>query len=105
MYTIGSFEWAPADFVAPGPQATRSKLFGIGLRCRSMIASVLSRARRSGILNLVLLATFASAAEPPEIKSPLEPKESLRHFQLDPGLKIELAAAEPQVVDPVSIRF
>jgi putative membrane-bound dehydrogenase-like protein len=35
----------------------------------------------------------------------LAPQETLRHFQLDAGLKIELAAAEPQVIDPVSVRF
>ncbi len=79
-----------------------------------MIANRLSKAQRTGARRpthcaaaaaSVLLATFVCAAEPPEIKSPLEPKDSLRHFQLDPGLKIELAAAEPEVVDPVAIRF
>ncbi|HVX12569.1 MAG TPA: PVC-type heme-binding CxxCH protein [Pirellulales bacterium] len=39
------------------------------------------------------------------IRSPLEPEESLAHFKLAPGVKIELAAAEPEVVDPVAIRF
>ena len=37
-------------------------------------------------------------------KPPL-PEESLKHFQLDPLLSIELVAAEPEVVDPVAIRF
>jgi putative membrane-bound dehydrogenase-like protein len=36
---------------------------------------------------------------------PFSPKESLKHFQLHPSLQIELVAAEPQVVDPVAIRF
>jgi putative membrane-bound dehydrogenase-like protein len=46
------------------------------------------------------------AAQPAEVaKSPLEPAESLAHFRLAPGVKIELAAAEPEVVDPVAIRF
>lgn len=39
------------------------------------------------------------------VKSPLSPDESLKHFKLSLGLKIELVAAEPQVVDPVSIAF
>ncbi|HEV3339498.1 MAG TPA: PVC-type heme-binding CxxCH protein [Pirellulales bacterium] len=39
------------------------------------------------------------------VKSPLEPDESLAHFRLAPGVKIELAAAEPEVIDPVAIRF
>ena len=40
-----------------------------------------------------------------DVKSPLSPEDSLKHFQLDPLLSIELVAAEPQVVDPVAIRF
>ncbi len=35
----------------------------------------------------------------------LSPRESLAHFQLDEGLAIELVACEPQVVDPIAIRF
>jgi putative membrane-bound dehydrogenase-like protein len=37
--------------------------------------------------------------------SPLSPGEAVKHFQLDPACRIELAAAEPEVVDPVDIRF
>lgn len=41
-----------------------------------------------------------------EINSPLEPDEAQKQFQLaDHSLRIELAAAEPQVVDPIAIRF
>lgn len=39
------------------------------------------------------------------VKSPLSPVDSLPHFRLDSGLRIELAAAEPEVVDPVDLRF
>lgn len=39
------------------------------------------------------------------VNSPLEPEESLAQFRLPPGVKIELAAAEPEVVDPVAVRF
>lgn len=58
-----------------------------------------------------LPASFAAeperaAAPPPEVKSPLDPAEAVKHFQLaDASLKIELAAAEPEVIDPVAIRF
>lgn len=45
------------------------------------------------------------AAEPVVVKSPLSPEDSLKHFQIAPGLKIELVAAEPEVIDPVSIAF
>lgn len=36
---------------------------------------------------------------------PLAPQESLRHFRLDDGLATELVAHEPQVIDPVAMRF
>src|SRR3954447_17530625 len=57
-----------------------------------------------------LLIAFASFAVPGslvngEINTPFSPAESLGHFQLEPGLLIEIAAAEPEVVDPVDIRF
>src|SRR5438067_712343 len=56
------------------------------------------------IIGLICLES-AGRAEPPEVKSPLSPEESLKHFQLDPLLTIELVAAEPQVIDPVAMRF
>ena len=45
----------------------------------------------------------AWAADPP--RSPVAPQDSLAHLQLAPGLRAELVAAEPQVTDPVAIRF
>ncbi len=39
------------------------------------------------------------------VKSPISAAESLKHFQLHPALRIELVAAEPDVVDPVAIAF
>ena len=36
---------------------------------------------------------------------PLEPEEALKAFRIRPGFKIELVAAEPQVVDPVDMAF
>ncbi|MCH8046772.1 MAG: HEAT repeat domain-containing protein [Planctomycetes bacterium] len=46
-----------------------------------------------------------SADAKPAFRSPVSAKQSLEHLKLAPGLKIELAAAEPLVVDPVAIRF
>jgi putative membrane-bound dehydrogenase-like protein len=44
--------------------------------------------------------------KPVEVKSPLEPAAAQKLFQLaDANLRIELAAAEPQVIDPIAIRF
>ncbi len=36
---------------------------------------------------------------------PLSPKEAMASFKLEPGLKLELVASEPMVVDPVAIAF
>ncbi|MGC3968859.1 MAG: hypothetical protein QM775_16270 [Pirellulales bacterium] len=54
-------------------------------------------------LTVLYLPLLASAADAP--KSPLEPEEALRWFELDDELRIELAAAEPEVVDPVAVKF
>ena len=69
--------------------------------CRWLAASCL----------FVFLLPSASirAAEPaatPEVKSPLDPAAAQKLFQLaDSSLQIELATAEPEVIDPVAIRF
>lgn len=48
----------------------------------------------------------SSLADAADVASPLSPAVAQRHFQLaDSSLKIELAAAEPEVIDPVAIRF
>jgi putative membrane-bound dehydrogenase-like protein len=57
------------------------------------------------------IAAFANAADerprvPGVVKSPVSARESLDLLQLsDPHLTVELAAAEPQVVDPIAIAF
>lgn len=47
------------------------------------------------------LAPAAPAARPPA----RSPAEALRTFQLEPGLRIELVAAEPLVINPVAFVF
>ncbi len=57
---------------------------------------------------LVLLAAVAGAAEPatpPKPTPPLEAAEALKYFQAASGLRVELVACEPHVVDPVEARF
>jgi putative membrane-bound dehydrogenase-like protein len=67
-----------------------------------------------GIVVLLVFVGSAKAATPanvphrlqPAVKSPVSAQESLSLLELaDPGLKVELAAAEPQVLDPVAIAF
>ncbi len=71
------------------------------------LRSLQRRASRS--LALVLVAARATAAEPtvdaaqmPRVK-PLEPGEAVRSFQVRPGFRAELVAAEPLVHSPVAV--
>jgi putative membrane-bound dehydrogenase-like protein len=53
-----------------------------------------------------LLARLTAADSGPQAGvGPFSPEESLAHFQLAPEFRIELAAAEPDVIDPVHIAF
>src|SRR5687768_15680439 len=36
---------------------------------------------------------------------PMPPEQALKAFRLEPGLRIELVAAEPDVIDPVAMAF
>jgi putative membrane-bound dehydrogenase-like protein len=59
------------------------------------------------VATLLLLPRSSSVADEPRARSgPLSPEEALQSFQLEgTDLRIELAAAEPQVIDPVAVRF
>ncbi len=58
------------------------------------------------VLTAVWFAVAASLpATAEQRRQPLTPAEAVEAFDLRPGLTIELAACEPQVVDPVAIRF
>lgn len=58
------------------------------------------------IVGMAVGPELALAAESPQtFPSPVSAEESLRHFRLDPELKVELVAAEPEVVDPVAVQF
>lgn len=62
---------------------------------------------------VVLLAlaaiTPSKAAEPAidrgEVPPPRSPAEAVQSFRIGPGLRVELVAAEPLVVDPVAVDF
>jgi putative membrane-bound dehydrogenase-like protein len=54
------------------------------------------------LASLALPFRSAGGAEPARY---LTPQEALAAFQLEPGLRIELVAAEPMVVDPVAFAF
>jgi putative membrane-bound dehydrogenase-like protein len=54
---------------------------------------------------LVALPLVVLGADPPEVRSPLAPKEAQKLFRLPPGLRIELVASEPQIESPVAMAF
>ncbi|MEO8496279.1 MAG: PVC-type heme-binding CxxCH protein, partial [Planctomycetota bacterium] len=50
-------------------------------------------------------APVVAQEAPPPVASPLSPEDSLTHFKLLDGLRMELVASEPLVIDPVAVRF
>lgn len=55
-----------------------------------------------GLLSIVLAVTVAALQ--PESRT-LRHKKALDSFQIEPGMRIDLVAAEPLVVDPVALAF
>ena len=53
----------------------------------------------------LLAVPFLAGAAAPPASPTLSPAESMATFQLEPGLRVELVAAEPLVVDPVAFAF
>jgi len=56
---------------------------------------------RCSMFLFLLLASATSRA----IDGPLSPEDSLKYLKTEPGLKVELVAAEPMVVDPVAVAW
>src|SRR5438477_9959580 len=52
-----------------------------------------------------LLICLLLASSTPAIDGPLTTEQSLRYLKTEPGLKVELVAAEPMVVDPVAVAW
>src|SRR6478672_370995 len=50
--------------------------------------------------------SLCQSADPnPHRSNALSPKESLKQIVVDPGLKVELVASEPNITSPVAVRF
>lgn len=66
------------------------------------------RLTRLTLLTILLLTASCSTwweSKGPYDTDPLEPNEALKSFQLVEGFKIEIFAAEPEVVSPVELAF
>ncbi len=65
--------------------------------------------RRIGLLALMVALSCAAMVNAQEVAAPvtgpLSPEDSLKHFQLLDGLRMEVVASEPQVIDPVAVQF
>lgn len=59
------------------------------------------------LLGLVVVVAGAAtlAQQEDSRKGPLEPEEARKTIHVDPGLRVELAAAEPQITSPVAMAF
>jgi putative membrane-bound dehydrogenase-like protein len=64
----------------------------------------ISFASRAIFLPVSILA-IAFARTAVALDGPLTPEQAQKTFQLEPGLKIELVAAEPLVIDPVAVAW
>lgn len=58
-------------------------------------------AYRIGVFTLALVAVFASAA----VEGPVPAAESIGHFQVDEGLRVDLVASEPLVASPCAMTW
>lgn len=67
----------------------------------------LSSAGRVSLAALLFLAACGCSGpgKGPYDTDPLTPEQAVEAFQIEPGFRIEVAAAEPQVTDPVDIAF
>ena len=70
------------------------------IECRSRFGEAL----RACAVLLALIDDIQSS-QPAVASEPLSPAAALADFALPPGFRIELVAAEPQVVDPVAMAF
>lgn len=53
----------------------------------------------------IVACAAAQLAAAEAVQSPVPPQQSLRHIVLEPGFVAELVACEPDVIDPVAMRF
>ena len=58
-----------------------------------------------GITIAIVVAALAAANGCSRSGPPYSPEQALKTFRVPPGFRIELVAAEPQVVDPVAMTF
>lgn len=88
-------------FVALAASACTPRLRSIATGCRALVAAW------TGAFTLIAATSAVAVAQPlaPPTPGPFSPQQSMAAMKLLPGLRVELAACEPHVIDPVAIRF
>ena len=76
---------------------------------QSILASPLKRFN-PGITALALTVSLSACGDPEPTKGPydtdpLTPEQAIEAFQVEPGFRLEVVAAEPEITDPVDIAF
>src|SRR3954452_13958185 len=79
-------------------------IFGWNADSLSATLKKLKRADRLSALLCALLFLFALRLQGVD-QGPLTPEQALRAFQVDPGLVVEVVAAEPVDGDPAALAF
>jgi putative membrane-bound dehydrogenase-like protein len=59
----------------------------------------------ASLSNIHAIAAEVNSEQRPPVVSPVAPRESIKNIVVPDGLKVELVTCEPQVIDPVAIRF
>ena len=72
------------------------------LNTRRILASA---PRGLTVFSILLVVCAARLWADPSGGAPYSAEQSLERFRLAPGLEIQIAAAEPEVIDPVAVRF
>lgn len=79
------------------------KLDEIAIYDRTLSADEIKSHFEAGGIQVAEATTSAVAPKRKRASDPLSPQESLKKIHTSPGFRVELAAAEPHVLDPVAI--
>src|SRR5665213_2393612 len=104
----GNFSWVPV-FSRPGRPSNRSS--GAESRWKSMWLpanlkeDLIMKKSLFDCLWIILTCAAISAFCASALKGPMTPEQALASFKTEPGLRVELVAAEPDVISPVAMAF
>jgi len=83
---------------------TRTSLLGASLLCAGLMASAQDASNLDPSLD-AFVQSFKGKGALNDGSKPLTPEETIKHFQLAPGLKMEVVASEPVISQPLNLNF